>query len=78
MVLHKMEYVPLLLVHLLLYDKDLKMQAVPFVPTAECIVQYLAEQLSILFARELSGIILVSLQLFETPNSYASWSSEHD
>lgn len=54
-------------------NKDLKMHAVPFIPTVECIAQYLADEIVKLFKDKASDIALVSLRLFETPNSQAEW-----
>ena len=55
---------------------DLRMHAVPFVPTAERIAEYLAKKLQDLLAIELPDTRLLSLQIFETPTSKATWSTD--
>lgn len=56
-------------------NKHLKMHAVAFVPTAECIASYFATELNAVFAKEIPEITLTLLEIFETPTSRAIWSA---
>ena len=56
-------------------NSDLRMLRVPFIPTAECIVQYIASQLSGIIPNKIEGIKLKSLVLYETPTSKVLWES---
>lgn len=57
-------------------NKELKFIKTSFVPTAECIVGYIAITLQKLFENKLPGIALESATLFETPNCSAKWSRD--
>ncbi len=54
-------------------NKDLKLVAVSFVPTAECIVSYIAEQLQKALDVHMPNISVSRLELNETPNCKAIW-----
>lgn len=54
-------------------NTDLKLLSVPFVPTAESIATFLAEKIIKLLSKQSVSIKLVSLRIFETPNSQAKW-----
>lgn len=55
-------------------NPSLRMVAVNFIPTAECIVQYIADELTKSLAKELPSITLEKIELFETPKCRAIWS----
>ena len=57
-------------------NKELRFVRVAFVPTAECIVQHLAEQLQATFGSQFAGLQLHTLALYETPNCKATWRKE--
>lgn len=57
-------------------NKNLRMNGVDFVPTVELIVQDLASSILRLLKREMPEVKLVSVKLFETPNSWALWRND--
>lgn len=54
-------------------NKDLKLLDVPFVPTAECIAEYLATEVNGLLTDEFPSIQLQELTVYETPTCKAIW-----
>lgn len=55
---------------------SLKLIPVPFVPTAECIVQYAADKIEKILRQDMPKLTLESVELFETPKSKATWSKD--
>ena len=58
-------------------NNTLRFVAVDFVPTAECIVQYLAEEISKVFKKQLPEVELERLEVYETPTCKAIWSKNN-
>lgn len=54
-------------------NDTLRFIGVDFVPTAECIVQYLAEQITAVFKKELPDVVLERVEVYETPTCKAIW-----
>lgn len=54
-------------------NPELRMNSVPFVPTAECIAEHLAHQIEGLLQSNLPEAHLTKLVIFETPTSQAIW-----
>lgn len=54
-------------------NPSLRLLAVPFVPTAECITEYIASELQQLFTTRLPELIVQSVTVYETPNCKAIW-----
>lgn len=54
-------------------NPNLLMYAMPFIPTAERIAEYISHQLAEILPKEIPGIILESVTVFETPTSQAIW-----
>jgi 6-pyruvoyltetrahydropterin/6-carboxytetrahydropterin synthase len=57
-------------------NPDLRLHAMPFIPTAECIVTHLAEKMQAALANTLPDVALEHVQLFETPTSSALWTPD--
>lgn len=57
---------------------ELKWSKVSFVPTAENIAAYVAEQLQALCSDNFASVTLVSVTINETPSSQAVWRLAHD
>lgn len=57
-------------------NPELRMYALPFVPTAEMLVEYYAAEIGRVLKDSLPDLRLRSIELFETPKSSATWSLE--
>ncbi len=57
-------------------NPGLRMHELSFVPTAEMLVQFFADQILHLLKKEAPSLQLRSVVLFETPKSSATWRSE--
>ncbi len=56
-------------------NKSLRMHSLRYVPTAENLAEDFAKRINAEFNSKMPGVELVSIQLFETPNSSAIWRS---
>ena len=56
-------------------NPDLKLVAVPFIPTAECIVTRIAADLQVDMSEQMPDVTLSRLELFESPTSQAIWTN---
>lgn len=54
-------------------NNELRFVRVSFVPTAENIVLYLAEQIQSILSNTFAGLDLYRLTVYETPNCKATW-----
>jgi 6-pyruvoyltetrahydropterin/6-carboxytetrahydropterin synthase len=54
-------------------NDDLRLYALDFIPTAESLVKYFAEELISIFQNYSPSLKLRSITLYETPRSYAVW-----
>lgn len=57
-------------------NPELRMHEMSFVPTAECLADFFRKEIEGTLGERLPMLRLVKIELFETPNSSATWSSE--
>lgn len=57
-------------------NPELRMHALPFVPTAEMLAEYYAAEIAQVLKNKMPELQLRSIELFETPKSSATWSAK--
>ena len=57
-------------------NPDFRMYGLSFVPTAERLVEFFAEEIKRVLQKKLPALRLSGVELFETPKSSATWSVE--